>query len=304
MMIDMTLLMVKPHQFGFNQETAATNAFQQKGWTEEILMVSGEEFDQVVSLLQQNDIAIQFFIDTPHPVKPDAIFPNNWFSAHPDGKVILYPMMAPNRRPERRSDVLDWLKKDFHVSHVIDLTHYEEKNLFLEGTGSICFDHVNKMALACVSERTHETVLRDLCQKIGYDYILFEACDEANIPIYHTNVMLWMGKHVACICLDSISSETAQDQLLDFFEHTQRKVIALSHAQVRAFAGNVIEVFDRSGINYFLMSETALRSLHAGQVKALELLGDLLIVSIPTIQSVGGGGIRCMVADIHLPPRR
>jgi hypothetical protein len=304
MMIDMTLLMVKPHQFGFNQETAATNAFQQKGWTEEILMVSGEEFDQVVSLLQQNDIAIQFFIDTPHPVKPDAIFPNNWFSAHPDGKVILYPMMAPNRRPERRSDVLDWLKKDFHVSHVIDLTHYEEKNLFLEGTGSICFDHVNKMALACVSERTHETVLRDLCQKIGYDYILFEACDEANIPIYHTNVMLWMGKHVACICLDSISSETAQDQLLDFFEHTQRKVIALSHAQVRAFAGNVIEVFDRSGINYFLMSETALRSLHAGQIKALELLGDLLIVSIPTIQSVGGGGIRCMVADIHLPPRR
>ncbi len=303
-MIDMTLLMVKPHQFGFNQETAATNAFQQKGWTEEILMVSGEEFDQVVSLLQQNDIAIQFFIDTPHPVKPDAIFPNNWFSAHPDGKVILYPMMAPNRRPERRSDVLDWLKKDFHVSHVIDLTHYEEKNLFLEGTGSICFDHVNKMALACVSERTHETVLRDLCQKIGYDYILFEACDEANIPIYHTNVMLWMGKHVACICLDSISSETAQDQLLDFFEHTQRKVIALSHAQVRAFAGNVIEVFDRSGINYFLMSETALRSLHAGQIKALELLGDLLIVSIPTIQSVGGGGIRCMVADIHLPPRR
>jgi hypothetical protein len=304
MMIDMTLLMVKPHQFGFNQETAATNAFQQKGWTEEILMVSGEEFDQVVSLLQQNDIAIQFFIDTPHPVKPDAIFPNNWFSAHPDGKVILYPMMAPNRRPERRSDVLDWLKKDFHVSHVIDLTHYEEKNLFLEGTGSICFDHVNKMALACVSERTHETVLRDLCQKIGYDYILFEACDESNIPIYHTNVMLWMGKHVACICLDSISSETAQDQLLDFFEHTQRKVIALSHAQVRAFAGNVIEVFDRSGINYFLMSETALRSLHAGQIKALELLGDLLIVSIPTIQSVGGGGIRCMVADIHLPPRR
>lgn len=303
-MIDMTLLMVKPRHFGFNQETAASNAFQQKDWTDEILKASLKEFDQVVYLLQQNDIAMECFIDTPHPVKPDAIFPNNWFSAHPDGRVILYPMMAPNRRPERRLDVLDWLKKNFHVSDVIDLAHYEEKNLFLEGTGSICFDHVNKTALASISGRTHETVLRDLCQKVGYDYILFQAHDETEIPIYHTNVMLWMGKQVACICLDSISSETEQDQLLDFFERTQRKVIALSHLQVRAFAGNVIEVFDRSGINHFLMSDTALRSLHTGQVKALELLGDLLTVSIPTIQSVGGGGIRCMVADIHLPPRR
>lgn len=297
----MKLLLVRPAHFGFNPETALSNRYQQQANVPDGIIL--EEFMAVATVLQNAGIPHIIVPDTPVPPKPDAIFPNNWISAHPDGTCVLYPMMAPSRRWERRDDLLYQLKSEHSVTRVIDLTAYEEQGHFLEGTGSVVFDHRAKMALACVSDRAHEVVLRDLCGQLNYTYLLFHAVDENGAPIYHTNVMLWMGKSVAALCLDSIRSEEEQDRLLEFFERTQRKVIALSHAQVRAFAGNAIEVFDGVGRNYFLMSETAWQSLHPGQRNALETLGDPLTVRIPTIQRVGGGGIRCMVADIHLPPR-
>ncbi len=297
----MNLLLVQPSCFGFNPETALSNRYQQPA--EGMQSVVLEEFRAAVAALRHAGIPVTVVEDTPLPPKPDAIFPNNWMSAHPDGTLALYPMMAPSRRWERREDIVDLLKETYQVTRVIDLTAYEAQRRFLEGTGSIVFDHRARMALACVSDRTSELVLRDLCEQLDYSFLLFHAVDEENVPIYHTNVMLWLGKTVAALCLDSIRDEVEQDRLLAFFERTQRQVIALSQEQVRAFAGNAIEVFDRIGRNYFLMSDTAWQSLHRGQQDALEQRGDLLTVSIPTIQWVGGGGIRCMVADIHLPPR-
>ncbi|MCU0420756.1 MAG: arginine deiminase-related protein [Cyclobacteriaceae bacterium] len=297
----MNLLLVRPTHFGFNPETALSNRYQQAAEVPPGVILA--EFQALVDVLQQAEIPHLVVQDTPEPPKPDAVFPNNWMSAHPDGTVVLYPMMAPSRRHERRTDILESLSHAYEVSRVIDLTFYEAKGQFLEGTGSLVFDHAAKTVLACSSARTSEAVLDDLCARLGYQYLFFHAVDEDHAPIYHTNVMLWMGKTVAALCLDSIRSETEQDWLLDFFERTQRKVIALSQAQVRAFAGNAIEVFDRVGRNYFLMSESARHSLHPGQADALELFGDFLTVSIPTLQRIGGGGVRCMVADIHLPPR-
>lgn len=294
------LLLVRPSAFGFNAETAGSNVFQKMPEGGEASLAV-REFEEVVRQLTRADIPVTIFDDTPEPAKPDAVFPNNWLSAHPDGTLVLYPLLAPNRRAERRPDILHWLRSEFAVWRTIDLTHYEQQGRYLEGTGSLVFDHAHRMVLACRSSRTHEEVVADLCRQLQYEYLLFSAHDAHRVPFYHTNVMLWVGASVAAVCLESISDEGELDALLDFFENTKRKVFALSWAQVQAFAGNMLEVESRAGHPYFLLSDTARQALHPGQTRTLEQYGDLLPVSIPSIERVGGGSVRCMVADIYLP---
>lgn len=299
------LLMIRPLSFGYNEETASTNAFQQALNDDhiEIQKRAQKEFDDVVIKLNQNDIKAIIISDTKEPVKPDAVFPNNWISTHENGLVITYPMLAVNRRLERRLDVIEKLKEQFVVNEVWDLSSHEDEEKFLEGTGSIVFDHSNKLAYACRSPRTHSDLIKKLCLKIGYELVLFDAIDERGGPIYHTNVMMWIGEKSAVVCLDSIRKEEDQDLILTKLIDTNHKVIAISYQQMNAFAGNMFEVKNSKGEVFILMSQTAFDSLLPGQLNEITKHAEPLIVSINTIEKYGGGGIRCMVAGIYLPEK-
>lgn len=294
--------MLRPKSFGFNAQTENSNAFQNKDGGN--TRVALQEFDKMIDVLMSHEISVEMFDDTIEPEKPDAIFPNNWISFHEDGRAILYPMMAENRRRERRPDIIEKLKDRFTISDLLDLSDEEYKGRYLEGTGSMIFDHVNKFAYACRSPRTNESLVRELCQKINYNPIVFDAIDEQGKPIYHTNVMMSVAEKFSVVCLDSIRKDEDQELVLGNLSKTNHKIISISYAQLRSFAGNIIEVKSRSGENFTLISETALRSLLPGQVNAITRFTELLPISIPTIEKVGGGGVRCMVAGIHLPPRK
>lgn len=299
-----TVLMVRPARFGYNQETAASNAFQKRAENEDLVQAKAlQEFDAAITIMQQHGIDTEVVEDTPVPVTTDAIFPNNWISTHQDGRIILYPMMAPSRRKERRADIVDLLRSKYNVKEVVDLTSSEEVGAFLEGTGSIIFDHINQIAYACKSARTNEKLLDSLCEKINYKSILFEAVDENGLPIYHTNVMMWIGEKLAGVCLDSIHSENDLERILDSFSQTGHKLIALSYEQMKSFAGNMFEVANSADDRFLLMSQTAFRSLLPGQLHEIEKYATPLPLEISTIEESGGGSIRCMVAGIHLPSR-
>ena len=297
-----SILMVRPAAFGYNPETAASNAFQkQSADSQAVQQQALIEFDEVINTLDKKNISTIVVEDTLLPVTTDAIFPNNWITTHADGKVILYPMMAPSRRNERRADIVDIFKERFQVREVVDLSSSENQNEFLEGTGSIIFDHPNRIAFACRSDRTNETLLTRLCLLLDYKPLLFDAVDEFNKPIYHTNVMMWVGETVAGVCLDSIQSEEQQESILSQLSSSGHKVIALSFAQMNQFAGNMFEIQNATGDRFILMSETAHRSLLPGQLHEIEKHAEPLPVNIATIEGSGGGSIRCMVAGIHLP---
>lgn len=295
-----SVLMVRPAAFGFNPQTAVSNAFQSKqaDSTEEISKKALQEFDQMVDSLRAHDIDVIVIEDTSTPQKPDAVFPNNWISFHGDGTVVLYPMMAENRRLERLNPVLESIRSKFTIQRLIDLTDREKHNQFLEGTGSVVFDYWNKIAYACRSDRTNELVLNDLCKELGYRAIVFDAVDEMDRPIYHTNVLMCVGTRFALVCLDAIKSEEDQESLLNSFSQTQHQVVAISYEQLRSFAGNMIEVLSMSGEPTVLLSETAFQSLLPGQINAISKHADMIPLSIHTIEKHGGGSVRCMVAGI------
>ncbi|HEY0654689.1 MAG TPA: arginine deiminase-related protein [Chryseosolibacter sp.] len=297
-----TLLMIRPKSFGFNQQTESSNAFQQQGNAD--LDCVKKEFSTMVDLLLAHEVPVVVFDDTPNPTKPDAIFPNNWISFHEDGKVILYPMFAENRRHERRLDIVDQLKQNFQVREILDFSDRERGGGFLEGTGSIVFDHLDHIAYACRSPRTTENVLMAVCKQLKYRSIVFDAVDESGRPVYHTNVMMNIGEKFAVVCIDSITKDADQEIVIGSLAESGRKLVAISFAQMRAFAGNMLEVKTRTGENVVLMSDTALNSLLPGQINAISQFSEVLPISIPTIERVGGGGVRCMVAGIHLPPRK
>lgn len=299
-----SILLVRPTSFGYNPETASSNAFQKhptdsKKVQQEALM----EFDELINALSKKNIAHIVVEDTPLPVTTDAIFPNNWITTHHDGKVILYPMMAPSRRKERRTDIVDLLKAKYQVNEVIDLSSSENQNEYLEGTGSIIFDHPNRVAFACRSDRTHRVQFEKLCQLLNYKPLLFDAVDEKGQPIYHTNVMMWIGDSVAGVCLDSIKGEEQQEAILSQLNLSNHKVVALSYAQINQFAGNMFEVENATGKRFLLMSQTAFDSLLSGQLAEIEKHAEPLPVNIHSIEESGGGSVRCMVAGIHLPQK-
>ncbi len=298
-----SVLMVRPSSFGFNPQTAITNAFQIEQ-TESLLEVSRkalDEFNTMVDILIAHDVDVIVVDDAADPHKPDAIFPNNWISFHEDGTVILYPMLAENRRLERTIPVIEILKSKFQVSQTVDLSGFEIENQFLEGTGSVVFDYPNRIAYASRSARTHEPILKELCKKINFKPVLFDAVDEADQPIYHTNVLMCIGSKFAVICLDAIKKDEDQEILLQSFADTHHQVVAISYEQLRLFAGNMIEVRTKSDESVILVSEKAFLSLLPGQLDAISKHAELIPVSISTIEQYGGGSVRCMVAGIFLP---
>jgi hypothetical protein len=299
------ILMVRPAAFGFNTQTASSNAFQDSNLDPQvdISRMALAEFDRMVDTLRAHDVEVIVISDTALPEKPDAVFPNNWISFHSNGQVCLYPMLAPNRRLERMLPVLDAVKEKFEINTIADFTVHEKEDRFLEGTGSVVFDYQHKIAYACRSSRTHEEVLGEVCQALGFRTIIFDAVDEAGQPIYHTNVLMCVGKHFAVLCLDAIKREEDQETLLSLMAETNHQVVAISYPQLRAFAGNMIEVVTQSGEPLVLLSESAFTSLLPGQIQAINKHAEMLPLSIQTIEKYGGGSVRCMVAGIFCPRR-
>lgn len=297
-----SIVMVRPAAFALNLETAQTNAFQNtENKIAEASTLAQAEFDRMVDKLSAHDIEVIVIQDTPEPRKPDAVFPNNWISFHEDGTVVLYPMLADNRRLERLLPIVDTLRPIFAIKQILDYSRYESGNEFLEGTGSIVFDYPNRIAYACRSARTNEGILKEVCRVLGFKPVVFDAVDERGVPVYHTNVLMCVGSRFAVVCLDAIRDEQDQEILLASFSSTNHKVVAISYAQMAAFAGNMIEVKTKTGEPVVLLSETAFNSLLPGQINAITKYADMLPLSIPTIEQLGGGSVRCMVAGVFNP---
>lgn len=302
-----TILMVRPANFGFNPETAENNFYQKTdGRTAtEIRELSRREFDAMVASLRDQGVAVLVVEDTEKPLKTDAVFPNNWFSTHPDGKLILYPMFSPNRRLERRKDIIEQLMHlGFMVNEIIDLSFFEESRQYLEGTGSMVLDHQARVIYACYSERTHPIPLDYLAKIIDYTVVGFDSVQEINgqmSPIYHTNVMMHIGTDLAVVCLDSIPKLAERQKVQESLTRSGKKVIPITPKQKFHFAGNMLEVSNGGGEKFTVMSQTALDSLNVGQIQQIEKYTTIISPSIPTIEKLGGGSARCMMAEIFLP---
>ncbi|MFT4092739.1 MAG: arginine deiminase-related protein [Niabella sp.] len=294
------ILMIRPAAFAFNPQTAVNNAFQQATMQAGVNERALREFDDFVGLLRRNGVNVTVVQDTEEPHTPDSVFPNNWVSFHEDGTLVLYPMFAPNRRLERTRKVIDTIRQHFYVRSVTDLSFYEEKNTFLEGTGSMVLDRDNELAYACISPRTDATALYDFCDALGYRPILFNAVDAYGKPIYHTNVMMSIGNEYVVICMESIKEAIQKKMLLDKFEETGKAVIEISLEQMNHFAGNMLQVENAMGAELLVMSAQAFNSLTDAQIQQLEFYNPIIYASLNTIEQNGGGSARCMMAEIFL----
>jgi hypothetical protein len=301
-----TLLMVRPANFGYNAQTASNNSFQnsaEAAKAEEIREAAKAEFDNFVARLQERNINVIVVEDTTTPIKPDAIFPNNWMSYHDDGSVFLYPMYAPNRRIERRKDIIQGLKEQFVVKSVSDLSGSEALNVFLEGTGSMILDRENGLVYACISQRTDANLLEDFCGKIGYSPIVFHADDREGNPIYHTNVVMAVGETFVVMCLEAVRDEAEKAALLSWFANTEKDLIEISLSQLEQFAGNMLQVKNTEGELFLVMSEQAFMSLNDQQIQQIQDHTEILYAPIYTIETYGGGSARCMMAEVFLPKK-
>lgn len=291
------ILMVRPVAFGYNEETAVNNAFQVKGFEGDVQQRALQEFDSFVKLLIENNVMVEVVYDNEEPPTPDSIFPNNWFSTHP-GKVVLYPMFAKNRRAERREDVIDLVCNVVKSSDILDLTGWEEKELYLEGTGSMVLDRINNIAYACKSPRTSEEVLEDFAEKMDYDYLLFDAKDSRGEEIYHTNVMMSIGSEIAIICLDAINDIEQRVAVIESLEDSGKEIIEISLEQMDEFAGNMLEVANSEGEKLLVMSQRALDSLDNEQIASIEKHCRIISPDLSVIETNGGGSARCMMAEL------
>ena len=296
----MEILMVRPYQFYFNQQTAANNFFQSNVNIENANELAIAEFDAMVEKLRAHQIKVNVVQDTKDPSTPDSIFPNNWVSTHEGGTLCLYPMFAENRRAERKLSVIDFLESNYQIQNTLDLTDLEKEGIFLEGTGSMVLDHQNKLAYGCLSERLDKNAFYEWCDKMQFKAIAFKAVDDKAQPIYHTNVMMCMGDQFVVICLESIPNEQEKQLVLESFKKSNKEVITISQDQLNHFAGNMLQVFDINEKPHLIMSEQAHTSLDPAQVKSLEKYNPILPISIPTIEALGGGSTRCMMAEIYL----
>ncbi len=260
-----------------------------------------QEFDNFVHVLSVYGIKVTVIQDTREPHTPDSVFPNNWISFHEDGTVVLYPMFAENRKLERNKNIVEKLNETFFIRTTIDLTNYEQKNAFLEGTGSMVLDRDNEIAYACLSPRTNASVLYDFCDATGYSPVLFNAVDENGKEIYHTNVMMCMADSYVVICFDSIKDQLQKQMLTDKFEETGKKIIEISLEQMNHFAGNMLQVENVAGNQFIIMSTQAYNSLTEEQTNLLQTFNPIIHSSLDTIEQSGGGSARCMMAEIFLP---
>ncbi|MFT5511966.1 MAG: hypothetical protein ACI8SE_000360 [Bacteroidia bacterium] len=296
------ILMVRPASFGFNPETASTNSFQKKGdvHRESLRKKVSKEFDNMVQTLRNHQVNVIVCDDSKEPEKPDAIFPNNWISTHNDGTVMLYPMFAQNRRAERSLPVIDILLKQFKVTAIHNWSWMEGLPAFLEGTGSMVFDHVNKIAFASESQRTSSSAFKIFCKAIQYRALLFGAIGQDDQPIYHTNVLLSVGTDVAVVCSECISRN--KNVVLERLSETKKLVIEISIDQMNAFAGNMLEVKNNAGDSLMILSDSAYNALKNSQRKSLKKYVKLVPIPVATIENYGGGSVRCMMAEIFLTP--
>jgi hypothetical protein len=295
------ILMIRPSHFDFNKETAVNNSFQINSGDQLVPVKALQEFDQFVKILQAQEIDVTIVQDTPEPYTPDSIFPNNWVSFHSDGTICLYPMFAENRRKERKQTVLKQIRSKFELRNTVDFTEQEERQRYLEGTGSMVLDREHKIAYACISIRTDENVLQQFCEEMGYTPIVFEAVDAEAFPIYHTNVMMCIADQYAVICLDSITNETERENLIQSLLGTGKTIIPISFDQMNHFAGNMLQVENKSGTKYLVMSTQAFKSLSEDQVNQIQEFNKIIHSDISTIETNGGGSARCMIAEVFLP---
>ena len=294
--------MVRPAAFGYNAETAANNYFQSNPDIdkEEVQQKALLEFDNMVQTLRNHAIDEVVIEDTKEPAKPDAIFPNNWLSTSPDGNVFVYPMYAPNRRIEKRDEILQQLASAFVVKGVQDWSEYEVEGRFLEGTGSMVIDYENKMIYACVSQRTSLSVLEKYAATNGFQAIVFLATDKNGMPVYHTNVMMTLGENFCVCCEEAIEEEWELIAVRQLLESTNHAIIPITREQMHSFAGNMLQVKNNNGEKFLIMSKTAFKSLRKEQKEMLEAYSTLLPIAVPTIEEVEGGSVRCMMAEIFL----
>lgn len=300
--------MIRPVSFFMNLQTATDNHYQQEikdlnnATAQELAL---KEFDQFVLKLRDAGVSVIVIDDTLEPAKPDSIFPNNWVSFHEDESVFLYPMCAENRRSERRIDILETLEDlGFWIDRVIDLSDAEQDGQFLEGTGSLVLDRENKIAYACLSQRTNEDVLEEWADLTGYDTVKFRAFQKVGgklLPIYHTNVMMSVGEELAILCADSIQNEPERKAVIASLEKTKKHILYITEAQKTSFAGNMLQVVNAAGNKIMVMSTQAFKSLNADQVATIEKTNHIIHSSLETIETLGGGSARCMMAEVFLP---
>ena len=296
------ILMIEPVAFGFNPETATNNYFQKESTREDAQTQALAEFQNMVELLRSKSIEVIVIQDTLEPHTPDSIFPNNWISFHEDGTFVTYPMFAVNRRTERREDIIEYLyNRGFHASKRIDYSNFENNQIFLEGTGSVVLDRKHRRAYACLSPRTNRELFLRFCEDLGYKPIYFDALHQVGgdmRPIYHTNVMMAIGSTYAVICLESIVNQEQREMVERELQTTGHDVIEITSEQMNRFAGNMLEIKALDGALYLCLSQSAYNALSEAQRTQLARHAQLLIIPIPTIEALGGGSVRCMMAEL------
>ena len=301
------ILMIRPVRFAYNEQTAESNEFMDADFAQETRKIAQEkaleEFEQMVVVLTSAGVDVTVYEDTIIPYSPDSIFPNNWLSLHQSGKVVLYPMMAPNRRVERRMDIIDDLRTRYHVEEIIDFSHFEQEGKYLEGTGSMVLDRRFKIAYACLSPRTDAEVLEAFAKETGYEIVNFSALDGNGVPIYHTNVLMCVGDVFAVVCLEAIQNPDERLMVRSVLEETGKYIVEITLDQMNNFAGNMLLVRTRKDTKLLVMSTSAFNSLTEQQRDALDDYAELVHTDLSIIEGNGGGSARCMMAEIHLPLR-
>lgn len=298
--------MIRPASFGYNTETAVNNYFQSLPAIpkEQLQAAALAEFDTMVQALRLHEIDVLVIEDSAEPPKPDAIFPNNWLSTSPDGKLFVYPMYAASRRTEKRDDILQQLNLEFVVKDVQDWSEFEAEGRFLEGTGSMIIDHDNRLIYAAISERTNLSVLEKFATANGYQAIVFLATDKEGRAVYHTNVVMTLGERFCVLCEEAIDEEWELIAIRQLLESTKHIIIPITREQMHCFAGNMLEVKNRKGENILVLSQSAFDVLRKEQKQMLEAYAKLLPIAVPTIEQVEGGSVRCMMAEIFLEAKQ
>ena len=305
------ILMVSPNNFSYNLQTAKNNHFQLKSEAYhplEISKLATREFYDFVDKLEKNGVNVIIQQPSINHVTPDAVFPNNWITFHQNGTVVIYPMYAPNRRLERNNDILKQLseKYSFEINRVMDMSKKENQNLFLEGTGSMVLDRVNRILYATISERTSIELINQFASTHNYDSITFNATQKVKdkyLPIYHTNVMFSVGTNFALVCLDSILDKKEKQTIEESILKTDKEIIDISAIQMLSFCGNILEIKNNQSTPLIVMSTNAFEAFDKNQIKSLEKYGDIIHSPLNTIEKYGGGSARCMIAEVFLPKK-
>ncbi len=293
--------MIRPHAFRVNEETAVDNKFQATAVDEPAGVLAARalaEVDRVIAALEEAGVTVHVFDDDGTRDTPDSLFPNNWISAGPDGRIVLYPMFTPNRRRERRADVVRMLRGAYDVSEIMDWSSFESEDQILEGTGSIVFDYVNRIAYAARSERADEDLFAKYCDEFGFEQVLFDALDQDGDIIYHTNVVMAVCEKIALVGLDCVADQSDRARISARLSATGHEIVTLTQAQINAFAGNCLELEGESG-PVLVMSSRALAAFRPEQIATIERHMAILTFDIPTIE-LAGGSVRCLMADVHL----